>query len=941
MRRFRVLAEQAAGLPDQAAPLIEALHACGRTAEALAHFAHVRRTLDEELGVEPGASLQQAHRTLLRSGAPPEPVGVVPAQLPVGLRCFVGRAAELDRLAVIACGERPVTAAVCAISGPPGVGKSSLALRWAHLHRDRFPDGQLYADLSGVDADDASVVLPRFLSALGVPEAQVPSGSEAQVGLYRSLLAGRRVLVVLDDARGAAQVRPLLATAPGCLTVVTSRAELAGLAVTAGAHLMRLDVLPGDDAYHLLVTWLGEERPAAEPEAAALIIRRCGRLPLALAIVAARLAQRPELPLAEVAADLERAVAGPEPFADVDPAVDLRGVFGRSYRDLPAPAAGLFRRLGLHPGPHLPLAAAASLAALPVTRARELAAHLDRANLAELRPPGRLHLHDLLRAYAAEQGRGAGGRAARHAATLRLLDYYLHSACAANTVCYPHRDDLRPEPPARGVAVEWFAGEAEALRWYADEVVALPALLAEATAAGLDRQAWQLAWAFTEFMQRRGLWEEILRVQAVALDAARRLKARLAEARCHNSAARAHYRLGRRREAIEHFEQAAERHRDLDEPVLHAHVLLGLSVALSPTDPGEALERALCAQALFRSAGDAVGEARALNNAGWLKAETGAYDEALADCRRAQRLLAGLGYAQGEGHAWDSVAHVLRLSGDLAGAMAAFERAAELLRGCDDPLAAAETLVRLGETHVEAGDAAALDAWKQAADCYDAVGDARASTLETLRARIGAAFQDFVPYELTATDNIAVGDLPAAADPARIEQAARDAGVHDTLAALPYGYRTLLSRGFPSEEDEEGPDSGVLLSGGQWQRLALARAFLRRDRDLMILDEPSSGLDPEAEHEVHRRLAELRSGRTSVVVSHRLGAVRDAERIVVLADGVVIETGTHASLLAVGGTYARLFDRQAAGYRDDAEHVAAEHRDDGEFVTAEARGPSR
>ncbi|MEV0145240.1 MULTISPECIES: BTAD domain-containing putative transcriptional regulator [unclassified Nonomuraea] len=719
-----------------AAVLIEALHACGRTAEALAHFALVRRTLDEELGVEPGASLQQVHRTLLLSGAPSEPVGLVPAQLPVGLRCFVGRASELDRLAVIASGERPVTAAVCAISGPPGVGKSSLALRWAHLHRDRFPDGQLYADLSGVDAGDASMVLPRFLGALGVPESQVPSGSESQIGLYRSLMAGRRILVVLDDARGAAQVRPLLATAPGCLTLVTSRAELSGLAVTAGAHLLRLDVLPGDDAYRLLVMWLGEARPAAEPEAAALIIRRCGQLPLALAIVAARLAQRPELPLAEAAADLERSVSGLEPFTDVDPAVDLRGVFGRSYRDLPAPAAGLFRRLGLHPGPHLSLAAAASLAALPVVRARELATHLDRANLAELRPPGRLHLHGLLRAYAAEQGRAVGGRAARGAAIVRLLDYYLHSACAANAVCYPHRDDLRPGPPARGVAVERFTGDAEALRWYADEVVALPALLAEATAAGLDRQAWQLAWAFTEFMQRRGLWEEILRVQAVALDAARRLGDRLAEARCHNSAARAHYRLGRHREAIEHFERAAERHRDLDEPVLHAHVLLGLTVALSRTDLHEALDRALRALALFRIAGDAVGEARALNNAGWLRAETGAYDEALADCRRAQRLLADLGYAQGEGHAWDSVAHVLRLKGDHAGAVAAFERAAELLRGCDDPHAAGETLVRLGETHLGAGDvAAALGAWKQAADCYDAVGDARAADV---RDRIAA-----------------------------------------------------------------------------------------------------------------------------------------------------------------------------------------------------------
>ncbi|MEV0385479.1 ABC transporter ATP-binding protein [Nonomuraea sp. NPDC050643] len=191
---------------------------------------------------------------------------------------------------------------------------------------------------------------------------------------------------------------------------------------------------------------------------------------------------------------------------------------------------------------------------------------------------------------------------------------------------------------------------------------------------------------------------------------------------------------------------------------------------------------------------------------------------------------------------------------------------------------------------------------------------------ETLRSRIGAVFQDFVSYELTAADNIAVGDLSAAEDEARIERAAREAGVHDVVAALPHGCRTLLSRSFSPEQDEE--EDGVLLSGGQWQRLALARAFLRHDRDLMIFDEPSAGLDPEAEYEVHRRLARLRAGRTSVVISHRLGAVRDADRIVVLADGAVVEEGTHAGLLADGGTYARLFTRQAAGYRDDMTEVS-------------------
>ncbi|MGW4292225.1 ABC transporter ATP-binding protein [Micromonospora chersina] len=198
--------------------------------------------------------------------------------------------------------------------------------------------------------------------------------------------------------------------------------------------------------------------------------------------------------------------------------------------------------------------------------------------------------------------------------------------------------------------------------------------------------------------------------------------------------------------------------------------------------------------------------------------------------------------------------------------------------------------------------------------------DIRDVPVEALRARIGAVFQDFVAYELTAEENIAVGDLSATGDRARIEEAAREAGVHDVLAALPGGYRTLLTRAFTAESGEEDPDApaaGVPLSGGQWQRLALARAFLRRERDLLVLDEPSAGLDADAEHQVHRRLRDLRAGRTSLVVSHRLGTVRDADRIAVLAGGVVVEQGPHAALLAADGTYARLFARQAAGYRDD------------------------
>ncbi|MFG1810796.1 BTAD domain-containing putative transcriptional regulator [Streptomyces sp. NPDC049040] len=726
-----------------AAALIEALHRCGRTAEALAHFARVRGTLAAELGVEPGAPLQRIHRTLLRTGGPAEAALPVPLQLPVGLRHFVGRTAELARLTAIAADEHRASAAVCAISGPPGVGKSSVALRWAHLQRDRFPGGQLYVDLSTVDPADPAVVLPRFLGALGVPESQVPSGFEAQIGLYRSMLAGRRVLVVLDNAHGAAQVRPLLAAEPGCLTLVTSRSELSGLAVTAGAHLLQLDVMPREDAHHLLAAWLGEARPAAEPEATSLIIRRCGRLPLALAIVAAQLSQRADLPLSEAAADLEHTDTDLEPFAHSDPAIDLRKVFWRSYRDLPGSAARLFRRLGQHPGPHLSLSAAASLACLPVERTREPAAHLSGANLVEIRPPGRLYLHALLRVYAAEKAQAADSLAVRQAATRRLLDHYLHSASAANSVCYPHRDGLtlgRPEP---GAVVERFSGQSEALRWYADESVALPALLAAATGAGLDRRAWQLAWSFAEFMQRRGLWEETLRVHAVALEAAGRLGDSLGEAHCHNSVARAQVKLGRDREAIEHFDRAIGLYKGLGEPVLEAYVLLGLAGPLSRQRPGRALDPTLRARELFEQAGDSVAAARALNNAGWLRAHDGEYEAALADCREAQRVLADLKCPEGEGHAWDSIAYILDVRGDIEGAVAGFGRAAELFHGCDDLHPAAETLVRLGETHLRTGDAAAaLDAWARAADFYDAVGDAKADAVRDRAAALRAAPAD-------------------------------------------------------------------------------------------------------------------------------------------------------------------------------------------------------
>ncbi|MFI6182957.1 tetratricopeptide repeat protein [Nonomuraea sp. NPDC051191] len=483
-------------------------------------------------------------------------------------------------------------------------------------------------------------------------------------------------------------------------------------------------MLPEDDARLLLSERLGASRLRAEPDAAEQAIRRCGRLPLALAIVGARLSCRTDLSLSD-AADLAR--PGLEPFAHEDPAIDLREVLGRSYRDLPEPAARLFRLLGRDSGAHLPLAAVSSLAALPVPVARETV-RLDHANLVELRMCGRLRLHDLLREYAAERSRDTDDQPVRQAATRRLLDHYVHTAAAASAACHPHRENMPLDPPRSGVIVQAFAGPAQATRWFVAE--SLPPLLAEAVATGLDRHAWLLGWGFSDFGQRRGPWTEILDVQEVALGAAERLGDGLAAARCHNSLARAHLRLGHDGDAVTHFERALRLHADFDEPVLEAHVHLGLTVPLSRIRPGRELGHAVRAMELFRQAGDAIGKPRALINTSWWRAKRGEYEQTLEESRRSQRLLAEFGSAQGEGHAWDSIAYVLNALGEHAQADECHERAADLLQSCDDLHAAAETLVRLGETQAEASNAeAAYDAWKRAIECYEAVGDANATKI--------------------------------------------------------------------------------------------------------------------------------------------------------------------------------------------------------------------
>jgi DNA-binding SARP family transcriptional activator len=463
--------------------LMLALYRSGRQADALAAYQRLRQILDDELGVQPSQPLRELHTAILRqdpdltpasaieatprrTGARPVPI---PAQLPLGIETFTGRAHELARLDGLLAGihdhgASPSAVVISAISGMAGIGKTTLAVHWAHRVAARFPDGQLHVNLRGYDLSGSpmapAAALRGFLDALGMPARQIPDDLGAQVGLYRSLLAGKRILVVLDNARDTEQVRPLLPTAPGCFAVVTSRSHLTPLVAAEAARPLVLDLPSASEARELMVRRLGGVRTAAEPDALEAIIAGCARLPLALVVAAARAASHPDFPLAAVASQLRQATL--DTLASGDLVTDVRAVFTWSYRALSRDAARLFRLLGLHPGPDTSAMAAASLAGLSAPATQSLLDELTGAQLVAEHAPGRYAFHDLMRAYASERAHEQDTAEERRDAVLRLLDHYVHAAFTANLLLRPGRDAIVVDPPVPGVVIERLDGQKDA-----------------------------------------------------------------------------------------------------------------------------------------------------------------------------------------------------------------------------------------------------------------------------------------------------------------------------------------------------------------------------------------------------------------------------------------------------------------------------------------------
>ncbi|MGW2892573.1 AfsR/SARP family transcriptional regulator [Streptomyces griseoruber] len=730
-----------------AGQLMLALHRCGRPADALDHYQRTRRRLTQELGVGPSPALQDIQAAVLRrdtdSVRPPEPptdpIGI-PAQLPPGLTSFTGRGEELawlDSLLPDTAEADPVPPAavvVSAVSGTAGVGKTALAVHWAHRVRKVFPDGQLYINLRGFDPG-GSVVSPAeavraFLDALGVPPTRIPDGLQAQTGLYRSLLADRRVLVLLDNALDAGQVRPLLPGMPGSLALVTSRNRLTSLAATEGARLLPVDLLAPADARHLLAGRLGARRVAAEPAAADEIIARCAGLPLALSIVAARAEALPGTSLAALATELEEADGRLDALDAGDPTAQVRAVFSWSYRLLSADAAHLFRLLGLHPGPEVGLRAAAALADVPAARARTLLAELTGGHLLTEHTAGRYAFHDLLRSYAAELVAAHDSEESRHTAVHRILDHYLHTAHAADALLTRRRDPITLSPAVRGAAPEALTDHQQALAWFTAEHPVLLAVI-EWIPTAFAAHAWQLASALNTFLDRQGRWPALAAAHTTALDLARRRDDRTGLANAHRGLGLAEDRQCHAEEARAHYALALDLFGELGNDAGQARIHQNLGrMSSARGDYREALAHAHRTLEHYHAADDRGGQAIALNHLGWYHTKLGDHRQALPYCRQALALIQELGDPNGEAHTWDSLGYIHRHLGQYGQAVDCYRHALELFRVTGDRHSEAIGFAYLGDTHQAAGDpTAARDAWTRALNLFEELGHPDAGPL--------------------------------------------------------------------------------------------------------------------------------------------------------------------------------------------------------------------
>jgi len=730
--------------------LVLALCRGGRRAEALDAYAQARRVLVDELGIEPGPSLRELQARILaddpslglrKAPGTAASARIRPSQLPVDLPAFTGRRTELERLSELS---RDGKSPVVVLDGMAGAGKTALVVHWAHQVAGAFPDGSLYVNLRGYDPAgtrmDPGEALETFLLALGVAAHAVPEGLEAQAALYRSVLAERRVLIVLDNAGDTEQVRPLLPGASGCLVLVTSRSRLTGLVVRYGAVPFTLGLLGVEESRELLARRIGRHRVDAEPRAADVVVELCARLPLALAIVAARAAYRPGFRLAAVVEELRENHGSLDAFDAGDGiGADARAVFSWSYQALSPAAAELFRRLATHPGPDLSAAVAAALGGVERRRARAVLAELTGASLLIERRPGRYVFHDLLRVYARETAAELDSAAVRESTRVRMLDHYLHTALHASAVLSPFRETVPGAPTAPGSEPVRFDDSRQATDWLRTERGVLRAVVEHAVATGQFDYAWRIAHALDLSFDRLGRHSDAMEIHRAALGAAYALGDPLAQAHALRGLGFGHTRLGHPQEARRLLGRALELYRAEGDAFGCARTHRALAYQANRLSEYDvSLGHYAQAGELYRSLGHHSGQASVLNEIGWTYILLGEPEQALENCESAIALHRGVGDLSGEASAQDSVGYALHRLGRYGDAVEYFEAAVRLYQRIGNRYLEADTLWHLGDSRQAAGDEdRAHAAWRAALVLFEEGGHAQeAQELRALLAPI-------------------------------------------------------------------------------------------------------------------------------------------------------------------------------------------------------------
>jgi tetratricopeptide (TPR) repeat protein len=652
------------------AQLMLTLAGIGQRAQALSAYQQVRRVLVDELGIEPSQELRDIHQQILAGDAahvtsradgirpgelsntavadpltgsagalagPPqngsEPV--IPRELPAPVAHFAGRVGELAELTALldqTTGQAPEALVIPVIGGTGGVGKTELAVHWAHQVARRFPDGQLYVNLRGYDPGQpvtAADALARFLRALGVPSEDIPPGEDERATRYRSRLADKRMLVVLDNARSAGQVRPLLPGTPSCTVVVTSRDALAGLVARDGATRLDLGLLPLQDAVGLLRALTGA-RVDADPGAAALLAEQCSRLPLALRVAAELACARSDVSLARLTdelADQRQRLSLLD--AAGDPRTSVRAVLSWSYRHLDTYGARAFRLAGLHPGPDFGPHAVAALTSATLEDSRDALDLLARAHLIQQPRSGRYSMHDLLRGYARELAAAHDDQDGQHAALTRLLDYYLHSAAAAMDTLHPAERHRRPRIPPPATPAPPVTESAAARAWLDAERASLVAVTAHAAGHGWPAHATRLADTLFRYLAAGSHCQEAITIYTHARAAARQAGDHAAEATTLSHAAGVYWQQSRYQQADDHLQQALTLARQAGDRDREAGTLANLGVIRSAQGRYQEAST-LTAQALniYRLAGDLSGEMKCLADLGNIEERQGRYQQA-------------------------------------------------------------------------------------------------------------------------------------------------------------------------------------------------------------------------------------------------------------------------------------------------------------------------